>query len=238
MQYEAARLRFTHNIDLRNETTTSSTQRKPLALDLYCGEGGAAAGLYMAGFDVVGVDIEPRKKYPFLFVQADALNPPFDLSMFDFIWASPPCQAHSVCNNFLKRDYPQLVPQTRNLLKSSGVPYVMENVPGAPFIDPVALTGSMFGLNIIRRRHFECSMGVSVPLHRPDRDSVAATGRVTVAGSCGGGKGSISEWKAGMDIDWMRRETLTQAVPPAYAWYLSKQFLPKKALAALPGLLV
>ena len=202
-----------------------ATQRKrPLALDLFCGDGGAAMGLYAAGFDVIGVDIVPRPDYPFLFIQADATKPPFDLSIFDFIWASTPCQMYSVCNNFLKKDYPDLVSTTRVLLRSAALPYIMENVPAAPFIEPVALTGDMFGLSIIRRRHFESNIALSVPLHSPGRGSVKRGDCFTVAGN-GGRGGNLSDWRDAMGIDWMKKKTLVQAVPPAYSWYLAKQLI-------------
>jgi len=119
------------------------------ALDLFCKAGGATKGLQRAGFHVTGVDIERQPRYcGDAFVQADALNPPFDLAGFDFIWASPPCQAHSPLKAVTKKEYPDLIPQTRALLQASGRPYTIENVVGARLRDPVRLCGGMFGLHL------------------------------------------------------------------------------------------
>jgi len=215
------------NIDARNE--------RPLAIDLFCGGGGAAAGLYMAGFDVVGIDIAPRPEYPFPFIMADATKLSVDslrCAAASLVWASPPCQQYSTTNNYLKKSYPELVGSTRVLLHRAGVKHIMENVPGAPFIDPVALTGDMFGLGIIRRRHFESNLNLQVPLHRPERGRVISGECVTVAGACG--KTELKKWKNAMGINFLAAETLAQAVPPAYSWYLSKQFFNEKDGKANP----
>jgi len=132
---------------------------KPRLLDLFCGAGGCGVGYSRAGFDVVGVDASPMPRYPFEFHQADALE--FLAAHgheFDVIHASPPCQFYSALRHMpnAKKDHPDLVVPTRELLKASGKPYVIENVPGAPLIRPTMLCGTMFGLgtgNADLRRH-------------------------------------------------------------------------------------
>ena len=125
--------------------------------DCFSGAGGKAMGYHRAGFEVVGVDIAMQKNYPFEFHQADALEYLQEHGHeFDAIHASPPCQAYSVTYSLPNvGEYPELIEPIRELLISSGKPYVIENVPGAPLINPVELCGSMFGLNVIRHRRFE-----------------------------------------------------------------------------------
>lgn len=132
--------------------------RKPRLLDLFCKAGGAGYGYWQAGFDVVGVDIEPQKRYPFTFIQADALE---YLARhggeYDAIHASPPCQAFSKMKNPDKahrKAHPDLVDPVRELLMRTGRPYIIENVPGAPLLSPVTLCGSQFGLKVYRHRVF------------------------------------------------------------------------------------
>src|SRR5713101_1334840 len=130
---------------------------KPRALDLFCRAGGSTKGLQRAGFHVTGVDWKRQPRYcGDLFVQADALRPPFDLGAFDLIWASPPCQADSILRQlpWLKgKEYPRLIAPVRRLLSAAGVPWVIENVPGAP-LSGFELCGRQFGLPLYRHRVF------------------------------------------------------------------------------------
>lgn len=136
---------------------------KPRLLDLYSGAGGAGYGYHLAGFDVTGVDIAPQPRYPFAFVQADALE---YLAAhgheYDAVHASPPCQAHtSLRKMWNARQHADLIPQTRAALLEAGKPYVMENVPGAPLRACLMLCGTMFnlqtpsGAQLQRHRYFE-----------------------------------------------------------------------------------
>lgn len=144
------------------------------ALDLFCCAGGAAMGLHRAGFEVVGVDIEPQPRYPFTFHQADALT--FPLEGFDFIWASPPCQGYTALKVMKNaRKHPLLIEQVRERLDKRGLPYVIENVHGAPLLagKTIMLCGTMFNLRsaddageLRRHRYFEAnfSIGLVPPL--------------------------------------------------------------------------
>jgi len=201
---------------------------KPRALDLFCGAGGSARGLQLAGFHVTGVDIKPQPRYcGDAFVQGDALNPPFGLSRFDFIWASPPCQAHSKTRAIAGKLYPNLIPQTRDLL--TGHPFtVIENVPGAPLRKSFHLCGTMFGLKVLRHRHFETSFLVLAPNCGRHGGTNSHRGYSTGAEfvCVAGNNYRRVEGAAAMGIDWMRtRDELSEAVPPAYSEYIGKAAL-------------
>ena len=198
------------------------------ALDLFCGAGGAAMGLHRAGFDVVGVDIRPQPRFPFRFVQADALKPPFRLEDFDFIWASPPCQAYSKTRAIHGNSYPDLVAPVRNLLACAGAPWVIENVPGAPLRFSVRLCGTMFGLRVLRHRHFEASF--LIPARACGKHGGTNSHRGYSTGAkfiCVAGHNyRRSEGAAAMEIDWMHtRDELSEAVPPAYSEYIARAWL-------------
>ena len=156
---------------------------KPRLLDLFCGAGGAAMGYHRAGFEVVGVDINPQPHYPFEFIQGDAVEVALDAwRLFDAIHASPPCQAYSwSAKRWAEVERAELVAPTRSLLADIGRPYVIENVVGAPLIDPITLCGEMFGLEVIRHRLFESNQWLMSMPHRKHRGTVLDGTYVTVA---------------------------------------------------------
>ena len=188
-------------------------------------------GYHRAGFDVVGVDIKPQRHYPFPFILADALQYVAEHGReYDAIHASPPCQAYSSMRHRWGREYPDLVASVRLLLIDSRCPYVIENVSGAPLLDPIILCGLNFGLRVYRHRHFECSLflpRLAHPAHHrwqgekltPQGRTVRGTDFVTVTGS----GGSLPERESAMGIDWMDNRGLSQAIPPAYTQYIGQQ---------------
>ena len=214
--------------------------RKPKLLDLFCGAGGASMGYHHAGFEVVGVDIRPQPRYPFAFVQADALEyVAAHGHEFDVIHASPPCQAYTRLRRLVegktgqKRAYPDLVAPTREALRATGRIYVIENVEGAPLEHPIMLCGEMFGLRVFRHRFFEVSVFLLAPPHpKHPRGSTTASHRggnssfangathITVAGNAY----RAEDGRVAMGIDWMTRRELSQAIPPAYTRWVGEQF--------------
>ncbi|HKS27783.1 MAG TPA: hypothetical protein VJS44_08185 [Pyrinomonadaceae bacterium] len=214
---------------------------KPKALDLFCKAGGATRGLQLAGFHVTGVDIEPQPRYcGDAFVQADALT--FDLSGFDFIWASPPCQTYCALKTMKNaREHPDLVDAVRVRLKSNNVPYIIENVFGAPLHYPLMLCGSFFGLGshgyqLRRHRYFEASfpLGLSFPCNHKRKTlgiygskvrDIAEEKRHYAKDKATRGKpvGVVLPHAYGfeaMGINWMTIGELSQAIPPAFSEYL------------------
>ena len=204
-------------------------ESKPKLLDLYCSAGGASMGYYRAGFEVTGVDIKPQPHYPFKFIQADALTYP--LEGFDCYHASPPCQDSSMASQQWRiagKTYPQLIPQTRVNLKLTGKPYVIENVPGAPLINPILLNAAMFGMRIRRRRLFELSFEIPLFLIPKEEPSGFRTGRPVTGNSIitpVGHFSGVAIAKKRMDIDWMNQAELAQAIPPAYTEFIGKYLL-------------
>ncbi len=202
------------------------------ALDLFCCAGGASDGLVRAGFSVEGADVEPQPEYPYACFQVDVTTLMSSaLRRFDFVWASPPCQAFTAYKRRPGHVAPalNLIPHVRSLLRAAGVPYVIENVPGAPLENPVTLCGSMFGLDVKRHRIFECSFPVTPP---PCRHGIwtarfpQATNRTNKRKTVEVGVYRIpletQRWAMGVDRP-VSLGKLSQMVPPAYAEWLGLQ---------------
>lgn len=199
-------------------------------LDLFCSAGGAAMGYFRAGFtEIVGIDIKPQPRYPFTFIQGDALAPPVRLSYFDAIHASPPCQKYSWSAKRWKNiERLDLIEPTRTILRESGKPFIIENVREAPLVDPILLCGEMFGLKVLRHRLFECNPAVPRLVHYRHWGGVKTGHYVTVAGHGGDnikGNGSRKHKQSAMGIDWMTDEELNEAIPPAYTEWIGRQLI-------------
>ena len=227
---------------------------KPKLLDLFCGAGGAAMGYHRAGFEVVGMDNKPQPRYPFPFIQADAISSLMRMSLggsrqdnqgrwwhlddFDVFHASPPCQAYVDYNRKGKREtnHPRLIEPIRERLV--GHIYVIENIHKAPLLSHIMLCGSMFGLRVRRHRYFEAPCLPLLPVYHCNHKLKVSTGELIGVYARGGhgprhGKGirEVSPLPAqitadeAMGIDWMNNKELTQAIPPAYTEYIGKYLM-------------
>ena len=198
-------------------------------LDLFSGAGGAAVGYSRAGFEVVGVDIAPQPNYPFEFHQGDALDFLSEHGKdFDLIHASPPCQKYTNAQRIRNNQHPDLIASLRGLLHVMPVPYVIENVEGAPLINPWILCGSMFpGLRVYRHRLFESSFPVRTPVHPSHEAKVTKMGRPPCPGEfmhVVGNFSGVPSAREAMGISWMTRNELKEAIPPAFAEFAGNVF--------------
>lgn len=214
---------------------------KPRLLDLFCGEGGAGTGYHRAGFDVVGIDIEPQPVYPFEFVQMDALTFLHDgcwrwheFGPIDAIHASPPCQAYSTMSNRWGSDSPPLIAALRELLNEIALPYVIENVAGArsDLRDPLRLTGEMFGLRVHRPRLFETNwplMGMVAPPRQNDPIAVYGKNDQRRLWTRKDGTelraATLEQAREAMGMPWATWDGCREAIPPAYTEHIGTQLL-------------
>lgn len=219
--------------------------RSPVVLDLFCGAGGATRGYQRAGFQVHGFDIRKQPHYcGEAFTQLDALLVLDELllsrvlrAQVSLIHASPPCQAYSDLQKRTGGSYPKLIEPVRERLQQIGLPYIIENVEGAPLVNPVKLCGAspIFpGVRVIRHRLFESNLplqGAPCPEKHPlvfthDKRK-AHYGKLDQATSyvqvTGGGNCTVANKRAAMGIDWMNGRELNESIPPAYTEYLGWQ---------------
>lgn len=217
-----------------SEAQASIQQTSKLKLlDLFCGAGGASMGYAMAGFDVTGIDVKHGKRYPYTYIKGDVrdyLNTEF-LSQFDVIAASPPCQTFSATKHLRNAQGKStskvnMIPEVRDALIASGKPYIIENVPNAPLINPVQLCGSAFGLKVRRHRLFESNVelkgtgcdhktqGKPVGIYGSMRDEIPNGGHTAK---------TMAEANEAMGIKHMIWGELVESIPPAYTHYLGLQ---------------
>lgn len=197
-------------------------------LDLFCCQGGAAKGYADAGFEVVGIDIDPQPLYPFTFIQADATEYPLD--GFDALHASPPCQDHSVSRHASGGSHGTgwMLRHTLDRFRASGLPYVVENVDGAELPSALTLCGTTFGLGLHRHRRFETSFAAFSPGCDPSQ--VRYRGRAAeIFGHHGNTDRIRDEW----GVPWMTQYGTAQSIPPAFTRYLGELLLAEiEAVAA------
>ena len=222
---------------------------KPRLLDLFCGAGGSAVGYARAGFEVVGVDIAPQPSYPFSLVRGEARTVDRWLSVlgpFDAIHASPPCQGYGAATyTLVTRRAPRLIEELRPALEATGLPFVIENVEGAPLREPTLLCGSMFWLEVKRHRLFETSFPLPELACAHDRwqNRYPTNARrvtkpqlspvVHVYGTGGGAGKRLDLWRWAMGVPWMRTKAeVAEAIPPAYTEWIGAQLRTRLEQAA------
>lgn len=227
---------------------------RPKLLDLFCGAGGAAMGYHRAGFDVVGVDIKRQPRYPFSFVQMDAIEALDRLSRsgwyiepeeddrayfgtdFAAIHASPPCQRYSALTNRwgTSKKHPAMIGKVRKRLKELGLPWVIENVEGSPLRKPVMLCGSMFSLTTLSRSHYLKRHRLFESSHPIFCGEKCSHGNLAISVVGNGGGCStrdnlrfcgVQQRREAMGIGWMTNAEMSQAIPPAYTEHIGKQLI-------------
>ncbi len=203
-------------------------------LDLFCGVGGASVGYARAGFEVHGVDLKHGKRYPYTYTRADVLDVLQDhkfIQQFDVIHASPPCQTHSITQHLRNAQGKttskiDLIPETRAALIAADKPYIIENVPGSPLINPIQLCGSSFGLKVRRHRLFESNMPLegSMCNHKLQGRPVGVYGSLNDEIPKGGKTAAtIDQAREAMGMPWAIWTELVEAIPPAFTEYLGGQ---------------
>lgn len=205
---------------------------RPTLLDLFCAAGGAAMGYYLAGFDVLGVDIRPQPRYPFPFVQADAMTYPLD--GFDVLTGSPPCHDHTSITAVtgVPDGTGWMLDATIERFRETGKPYVVENVERADMPGSLTLCGSEFGLRAggrILRRHRRFTSNVFLMgaggCHCRGHEVGGVYGNGGGGVQTRGHKFTIKDAREAMGIDWMTTREICLAIPPAYTRHIGEQLI-------------
>ena len=229
--------------------------RAPRVLDGFSGAGGSGRGYQMAGCEIVGVDVIDQPHYPGRFIRADFLKLSVDfLREFDLIHCSPPCQRYTSLRHAPGRHRDaDLIGPTRKLLIASGVDYVIENVVGAPLVNPTVLCGSMFGLatpdgaELRRHRLVETSFSCSALAccHKPGAAVIGVYGgharcRRRPAGQDHQPLSDFTAYDAryAMGVTWLvTNDELSQMVPPAFSEFVARQWLAGRQRDSEPPIL-
>ncbi|MGW2397053.1 SAM-dependent methyltransferase [Kitasatospora sp. NPDC001664] len=206
-----------------------------VVLDAFCCQGGAGMGYHLAGYRVLGIDQAEQHRYPFEFVQGDAVAFIAEYGhLFGLVHASPPCQRYTRCQKIRQREHPDLIAPTRTALEATGRPWVIENVEEAreELRNPVMLCGAAFGLRTYRHRLFETGGGLRLtpPAHPEHTARTAKMGRPVGEGEFMHVVGNFSNVplarsEAVMGMPWATRDGLREAIPPAYTELIGRQAL-------------
>lgn len=209
----------------------SSRSERPRLLDAFACQGGAGWGYHLAGFAVVGVDIDPQPRNPSRVIVADAIRYIREHGhKYDAIHASPPCQHDSDCQRIQGRDHPDLIAETREAILATGLPYVIENVRGAvaKLRDPIMLCGPMVGVEMYRHRYFETNWPLAQPAHPPHTAPQVKMGRAPQPGEyiqAVGNFSGVQKARDVMEMPWANRDGLREAIPPAYTRFIGERLL-------------
>jgi DNA (cytosine-5)-methyltransferase 1 len=211
---------------------------KPIAIDLYCCQGGTTRGLQAAGFHVIGVDIEAQPRYcGDEFYRGDAVawmtvHREWIRGNVSLVAGSPPCQRYTLCQRIQGREHPDLIGPTRHAMQQTGVPWVIENVEEArdELRTPVMLCGAMFpGLHTYRHRLFETGgWELAVPADPEHVEPTIKMGRPLKPGDWYHAVGNFSNVdyvREDMGVPWMNRDGIRESIPPAYGEYVGNAFL-------------
>jgi DNA (cytosine-5)-methyltransferase 1 len=133
------------------------------------------------------------------------------------------------------RPHLDLIPATRARLIATGLPYVIENVSGAPLINPTKLCGSMFGLGakgaqLRRHREFEANWLLMSPgqcQHKAPTIGIYGEG-------CRDSRRkydktipefTVVDGREAMGMPWASLAEICEAIPPAYTRFIGERLL-------------